>query len=227
MDEDILSLIKSEKSGKTSEKVKEKKSIWLIFTIGEKRFAIPAETVKEILRDATVFPLPFVPAYIDGILNRYGDPYVVINPATLEKMVLKHLPDSMITEENIDTEESTSSPENADFISKLYFLDTKSGLEFAADDVDFYHQILTTYMNDDKRELLQKHYQEKDWANYRIVAHSIKGTSLTIGAPAVSEAAKSLEFAVKEERYDYIDKHHEEVLKMYGELLEKMRNALG
>ena len=84
MDEEILSLIKSEKSVKTSEKVKEKKSIWLIFTIGEKRFAIPAETVKEILRDATVFPLPFVPAYIDGILNRYGDPYVVINPATLE-----------------------------------------------------------------------------------------------------------------------------------------------
>ena len=25
-----------------------------------------------------------MPAYIDGILNRYGDPYVVINPATLE-----------------------------------------------------------------------------------------------------------------------------------------------
>ena len=61
MDEEILSLIKSEKSVKTSEKVKEKKSIWLIFTIGEKRFAIPAEPVKEILRDATVFPLPAEP----------------------------------------------------------------------------------------------------------------------------------------------------------------------
>lgn len=153
-----------------------------------------------------------------------------INPATLEKMVLKHLPDSMITEENIDSEDSEDSdiaPENSDFISKLYFLDTKSGLEFAAGDIDFYHQILTTYIDGDKREQLKKHYQEKDWANYRIVAHSIKGTSLTIGAPAVSEAAKGLEFAVKEERYDYIDKHHEEVLKMYGELLEKMRNALG
>ena len=84
MAEEILSLIKSAKSEKEVKKQKDNQSIWLIFTIGEKRFAIPAETVKEILRDATVFPLPFVPSYVDGILNRYGDPYVVINPATLE-----------------------------------------------------------------------------------------------------------------------------------------------
>ena len=84
MAEEILSLIKSVKSEKIEEKQKEKKAIWLIFTIGEKCLAIPAEDVKEILRDATVFPLPFVPPYVDGVLNRYGDPYVVINPATLE-----------------------------------------------------------------------------------------------------------------------------------------------
>jgi purine-binding chemotaxis protein CheW len=84
MAEEILSLIKNAKSEKEVKKQKDKQSVWLIFTIGEKRFAIPAETVKEILRDAAVFPLPFVPSYIDGILNRYGDPYVVINPATLE-----------------------------------------------------------------------------------------------------------------------------------------------
>ena len=84
MAEEILSLIKNAKSEKEVKKQKDNQSIWLIFVIGEKRFAIPAETVKEILRDATVFPLPFVPVYVDGILNRYGDPYVVINPATLE-----------------------------------------------------------------------------------------------------------------------------------------------
>ena len=84
MAEEILSLIKNVKIEKTEEKQKDKKAVWLIFTIGEKRFAIPAENVKEILRDATVFPLPFVPPYVDGVLNRYGDPYVVINPAALE-----------------------------------------------------------------------------------------------------------------------------------------------
>ena len=84
METEILSLIKKENLEKEEQKQKDNKSIWLIFSIGEKRFAIPAENVKEILRDATVFPLPFVPPYVDGVLNRYGDPYVVINPAALE-----------------------------------------------------------------------------------------------------------------------------------------------
>ncbi len=84
MSEDILSLIKDEKTEKTDIVLTQKKATWLIFTIGESKFAIPAEAVKEILRDATVFPLPFVPSYINGVLNRYGDPYVVIDTAALE-----------------------------------------------------------------------------------------------------------------------------------------------
>ncbi len=152
-----------------------------------------------------------------------------INPSALENMVLKHLPDRLITslsDENNDDNPIADTAKSSDFTSKLDFLDTKSGLEFAAGDLDFYHQILTTYMNDDKRGQLNQFYQIKDWNNYRIVAHSIKGTSLTIGSQKVSEAAKGLEFAVKEGRYEYIDEHHDEVVKMYGELLEKLKEKL-
>ena len=89
MSEEILSLIKSGKHEKTISQKTEKKSTWLIFTIGnsadgKNQFAIPAESVKEILRDATVFPLPFVPSYVNGVLNRYGDPYLVVDSAVLE-----------------------------------------------------------------------------------------------------------------------------------------------
>ena len=89
MSEEILSLIKSETQLKTTKQEVEKKATWLIFTIGSESkqknlYAIPAENVKEILRDATVFPLPFVPPYVNGVLNRYGDPYVVIDSAVLE-----------------------------------------------------------------------------------------------------------------------------------------------
>lgn len=89
MSEEILSLIKSGEKEKSGDLKIEKKSTWLIFTIGndtdgKNLYAIPAESVKEILRDATVFPLPFVPPYVNGVLNRYGDPYVVIDSAVLE-----------------------------------------------------------------------------------------------------------------------------------------------
>ncbi|MCR5612413.1 chemotaxis protein CheW [Treponema sp.] len=89
MAEEILSLIKSSSYTKTETQQTEKKATWLIFTIGnssdgKNMYAVPAECVKEILRDATVFPIPFVPPYVNGVLNRYGDPYVVIDSAVLE-----------------------------------------------------------------------------------------------------------------------------------------------
>ncbi|MCR4939208.1 MAG: chemotaxis protein CheW [Treponemataceae bacterium] len=89
MSEEIISLIKSDAHEKKESQQIEKKATWLIFTIGNQTdgknlYAIPSGDVKEILRDASVFPLPFLPSYINGVLNRYGDPYVVIDPADLE-----------------------------------------------------------------------------------------------------------------------------------------------
>lgn len=89
MAEEILSLIKNGSKEKTDSLNVQKKATWLIFTIGNQAdgknlYAIPAGCVKEILRNATVFPLPFVPPYVNGVLNRYGDPYVVIDSAVLE-----------------------------------------------------------------------------------------------------------------------------------------------
>ena len=74
MPEEILSLIKTSNRENAEKKQLKKKSVWLIFTIGNQAdgknlYAIPADSVKEILRDATVFPLPFVPPYVNGVLN--------------------------------------------------------------------------------------------------------------------------------------------------------------
>lgn len=37
----------------------------------------------EIIRDVSVYKLPFMPPYIEGVLNRRGDPFTVINPLAL------------------------------------------------------------------------------------------------------------------------------------------------
>lgn len=83
MQNEVLDLIKREKSQNTENVIKVKKNVWLIFTMGKKLYAIPSESVKEILRDAEIFPLPFAPEYLNGVVNRYGDPYAVIDPAIL------------------------------------------------------------------------------------------------------------------------------------------------
>ncbi len=52
---------------------------WLIFTAGKDTFALEPGEVREIVRNTEIYPLPFVPAYIKGVLNRHGDPYTVVD----------------------------------------------------------------------------------------------------------------------------------------------------
>ena len=42
-------------------------------------YAIPAALVREIVIDATVHYVPFVPPYIKGLVNRHGEPYAAID----------------------------------------------------------------------------------------------------------------------------------------------------
>lgn len=149
-----------------------------------------------------------------------------IKPSDLEEMILKHLPEGLIIKTTEQAPEPVAAAVESNFISSLDFLDTKSGLEFAAGDEDFYKQIVTTYVNEDKRIPLNEFFEKEDWPNYQIAAHSLKGTSLTIGAPDISAAAKELEFAVKENRIDYIKEHHKEVMDKYGALLDKLKKVI-
>lgn len=54
---------------------------WLIFSVNDKQYAIEAPVAKEILRNMDIYPLPFVPEYIKGVINRHGNPYTVIDLA--------------------------------------------------------------------------------------------------------------------------------------------------
>ncbi len=54
-------------------------STWLTFNAGGKKYAIASSLVQEILRNNDVFPIPFVPPYIKGVLNSYGKPFAVLD----------------------------------------------------------------------------------------------------------------------------------------------------
>ena len=53
---------------------------WLLFSISDKKYAVRSSEVLEIISDLSVYKLPFMPNYIEGLLNRRGDPFTVINP---------------------------------------------------------------------------------------------------------------------------------------------------
>ena len=83
MDENLIQEIKKSKVEQDAGGTSSKKTTYLIFAINDRLFAFPSGAIKEILKDSEVFPVPFVPSYIIGILNRSGDPYAVIDIAAL------------------------------------------------------------------------------------------------------------------------------------------------
>jgi len=56
---------------------------YLIFTVQDKRYALPSKLISEVAALEKVFPLPLVPAYVRGIINRYSVPYALIDISLL------------------------------------------------------------------------------------------------------------------------------------------------
>ena len=63
-----------------SENAQEK---YLIFTVQDKRYALPSVIISEVAVLEKVFPLPLVPPYIKGIINRYSVPYALVDISLL------------------------------------------------------------------------------------------------------------------------------------------------
>ncbi len=57
---------------------------YLIFSVQKNLYSIKTSNVQEIMHSAKIHPLPFVPQYIEGVVNCRGLAYSVINLIKLE-----------------------------------------------------------------------------------------------------------------------------------------------
>ncbi len=169
-----------------------------------------------------------------------------IQPEKLEELILKYLPEKLILrveEEQIPEEEPEVEEENkeadkeveqskednsdniikSEFLEKISYLDTETGMNYCCQDENIYRTVINEYVKDDRCEELEKFYLEEDWQNYRIRVHGIKSTSYTIGATELADKAKDMEMAAKELDAEYIKQHHDELMHLYGEVLIKLR----
>lgn len=95
--------------------------------------------------------------------------------------------------------------------------DPETGIFYTGGDADAYIEILDMYVkkSKEKREYIQKLFDEKSWKNYVIEVHALKSTSMTIGSKLLSERAKELELAGKAERYKLIEEKNPALLELY------------
>ena len=72
---------------------------------------------------------------------------------------------------------------------------------------------------------LTESFEKKDYKNYGIYAHSLKSTSALIGAETISDLAKKMEFAAKENDFSYIETHHDELMRRYADFTGRLTTA--
>ena len=69
-------------------------------------------------------------------------------------------------------------------------------------------------------------FEKKNWKEYTVAVHGIKGAMASIGAAKVSDLAKQLELAGKENRTEYIEEHHAKFQEEYASLFHTLKNCL-
>ncbi|MBR4555627.1 MAG: response regulator [Ruminococcus sp.] len=159
-----------------------------------------------------------------------------IESSVLERMLSKLLPKEKVSFRDAETKavrEEEPAEEDSFTLTELYGirekcpqLDLLMGLGYCMDSKEFYLDTLEGYLEADKRGELEKAFADRDIKNYGIIAHSLKSTSLTVGAVLLSEHAKAMEFAAKREDAGYIDNNHDELIKEYSGLLEGIGKVL-
>lgn len=102
-------------------------------------------------------------------------------------------------------------------------INIEQGLAFCGDKEGLREIIAIYHAEGPKRKKqLEQFFHDNDWKNYVITVHAMKSNSKGIGAEELSELAKSLEMAGKENRIDYILEHHEELLEKQDALLKAL-----
>lgn len=163
----------------------------------------------------------------EGFDDFISKPIIV---SRLMAMLRKYLPINLILENTAVLPEGskTAAKENGEqtFLDRISFLDTETGLTYCAGEEEFYQEMLVSYLNNDKRQDVKEAFEKENIDGYRILVHALKSTSLTIGAVEVSEKAKALEMAAKNQDWDFVQKNHEELLKQYETLLERIDKVI-
>ena len=155
-----------------------------------------------------------------------------VERSVLERILKRNLVPEKIVFLEDEVKEEQQPQEELDEKEHLYGrleacgIDVKKGI-FYCNGAEKFANVLHGFCEDyeDSAKLTQKLFDAADWKNYTIAVHGIKGSMGSIGAIAVSEQAKGLEYAGKEDNIKYILSNHEKLMKAYQELYLGIKNS--
>ena len=107
-------------------------------------------------------------------------------------------------------------------------LNVEVGISYMGGHVEAYWEILELYLQKSEETIgkIESLFEQRDLDNYIIMVHSLKSSSLSIGAIKLSEMAKELENAARTGRLDAEGRKNRELLRLYREVADVIRQYL-
>lgn len=123
-----------------------------------------------------------------------------------------------------------TAPAGTDKMSRLkqVGVDTDTGLLYCQGDEEFYISMLESFVEEsaDKKRDLDKFLKDEDLKNYAITVHSVKSTSKMIGIMELSDKAKALEEAAKNDDMDTVSNGMDDLMNEYDIVITNLENVL-
>lgn len=159
-----------------------------------------------------------------------------IQIALLEKVLVEFLPKQMVkyvkrngsrseSTADIFSEGITAAAAESDEEILIPNVDVKAGLSLCGGSAEAYLAILKTFMEtaDDSILKIETYSQNRDYKNYTTEVHGLKSSALAIGAVSLSEMAKKLEEAGREEDYKQIQQDTPILIARFSEIAENIK----
>lgn len=142
-------------------------------------------------------------------------------PVMLALLVLYFSKD-LINRDEVDIVRKDEQPEKTEEelfiekVSKTAGLDCESGIKFCGSEEGYISALNIFYSTiTSKSDEIEQLYRSEDWSGYTIKVHALKSSARIVGAEELSDLAKELEFAAKEEKTDIVREKTDSLLKMY------------
>lgn len=148
-----------------------------------------------------------------------------IELSALERVLRKMLPQNKII--NIFEDNDTELEEQVKSVSLLDGLDIDRGINCCGGSLKDYVDVTGIFYTDAPTRMrkMREAYENKNWKLYEIHAHALKSTSSSIGADDLSDAAKDLETAARNEDEDYIQRKQEIMFQEYERVVRMIKNT--
>ena len=153
-----------------------------------------------------------------------------IELSVLERVLRRFIPEHKIIKvEEYDLQKQNEEQQQANTENtkelKLEGINVEKGIGFCGGSMEDYLEVVLVYYDTGLQKIgeIEEAYRTGDWKNYTIFVHAVKSTSLGIGAEKLSEMAKALEAAGKEENIPYIQANHAEMMQEYRRVMEVLK----